>query len=598
MMHVVVHLLLCLFLMVVPGTLAAQTANDPPPPVNLEDSNGLGRQRIATALEAGGRAHALVIGVEQFTAPWQRLSGVRGELDAVVRALGIHGFAVRRVQGVRAADGAYSGEVSAAEIRKELSDFVRQYGQDPENRLIIYVASHGQAIREEAAAGAERTGYIVASDTPAAQAQDFAARAVPVQAIAREVAEIRARHLILAFNTCFSGALVPAVRSRSSEGASEAPPSAPPLAPEVADWVETLLSRPAHRVMTAGDGSQTVPDEDAAFGRAFVEGLYGAADLDGDGLILAAELGQHVRARVARETYKAGRPNDPLFVSLPTSAAHGAEGGDFVFLSPRGPAGAEVRRDHGALEKRRSILPGGTFADCLDCPTMTDLSEMRGPGIERRMALGRTEVTAAQWSACFRQGFCRRWKPDAAGGDAPATHMTWSDALDYLDFLNAQEKPQGKCQIYRLPRREEWLAAARAGVDSRYGWGDKLIAGRANCIGCGSPWDGRSAAPAASFPANAFGLHDMVGNLWEWVAGDTPCSAVELAAGRCMPGRVMGGAYSTHIDAIDLSTSAARTGTLAEGMLARSGNRNGLREPGWPTVGLRVACDLDGSPVR
>lgn len=596
-----VQCLLLLCLLLAAPSLRAETGvpADPPPPVDLENTAGLGRPRIAGRLERGDNAHALIIGIEAYDkAPWKRLAGVKSEVEAVDRALAVHGFSVTRVQGRKSASGDFDGRVSAADIRKALGDFVRQHGQNPENRLIIYVAGHGLAVRDtDPGRAGEATGYIIATDTPGETAPDFAALAVPVSAIAKEVAEVRARHLLLAFNTCFSGALVPAIRTRSADSSGMEPPRAAPLASEVADWVETLLARPAHLVMTAGDGSQTVPDEDAAFGRAFVEGLYGAADLDGDGLILAAELGQHVRSRVARETYKAGRPNDPLFVALPVPGGEGAaaQGGDFVFLSPRGPAGAEVRRDHSALDRRRSILPGGAFADCLDCPVMTDLGDLGRQGIARRIAIGKTEVTAAQWNACFRLGFCRRWKSDAAGGDMPVTHVTWGDALDYLDFLNAQEKPEGKCRRYRLPDRSEWLAAARGGGASRYGWGDAPLPGRANCVGCGSPWDGRSTSTTASFPANAYGLHDMVGNVWEWVATPDPCGAVDLAAGTCAPGLVMGGAYSTRIAAIDLSPSAS---TSAEGMLARPGLRNGLREPGWPTVGLRVACDLDAPAAR
>lgn len=102
-------------------------------------------------------------------------------------------------------------------------------------------------------------------------------------------------------------------------------------------------------------------------------------------------------------------------------------------------------------------------------------------------------------------------------GDHPVVHVSWNDAVTYAAWA-------GK----RLPTEAEWEFAARGGLEQkRYPWGDELLPeGKHRC----NIWQGRfphentaedgyaGTAPAKRFPANGFGLHQVVGNVWEWCA--------------------------------------------------------------------------------
>ena len=178
-----------------------------------------------------------------------------------------------------------------------------------------------------------------------------------------------------------------------------------------------------------------------------------------------------------------------------------------------------------------SFEVGQRFRDCPECPEMVAVPagsfRMGSPAeklyqpvhrvtIREPFAVGRFEVTFAEWDACAGAGGCPRGEDVARDSDwgrgrRPVINVSWDDAQRYVQWLS---RKTGKA--YRLPSESEWEYAARAGTETAYSWGDEIGVNRANCGGCGSRWDGDRTAPVGSFAANPWGLHDMHGNVWEW----------------------------------------------------------------------------------
>ena len=158
-------------------------------------------------------------------------------------------------------------------------------------------------------------------------------------------------------------------------------------------------------------------------------------------------------------------------------------------------------------------------------------------------------------------------------------NVSWNDAKEYVRWLaHRTGKP------YRLLTEAEWEYAARAGSRAKYTWGDEAGKNRANCRGCGSQWDDKHTAPFGVFQANAFGLHDMHGNVWEWVED---CWHVDYT-GAPKDGTAWLAACTDNLRVL-------RGGSWADGAhSARSSNRgrNSAERRSVPT-GFRVARTLD-----
>jgi formylglycine-generating enzyme required for sulfatase activity len=215
---------------------------------------------------------------------------------------------------------------------------------------------------------------------------------------------------------------------------------------------------------------------------------------------------------------------------------------------------------------------GAVFQECAYCPQMvvvpagtflmgspaSEQGRQENEGPQHKVTVGypfavsKFTITFEQWDACLEAGGCT-FKPaaDRAGrGTQPVMDINWNDAQEYATWISRLTG-----QKYRLLSEAEWEYAARAGTATRYWWGDDIkLEGRAmaNCDGCGSKWQMKQAAPVGAFPPNAFGLHDLHGNVWQWTADSAnanyegaPVDGKAWTGGPDPHGRILrGGAWS------------------------------------------------------
>lgn len=174
-------------------------------------------------------------------------------------------------------------------------------------------------------------------------------------------------------------------------------------------------------------------------------------------------------------------------------------------------------------------------------------------------------VAAAPW---WRQVEGAAWRhpegphSDLTGrADHPVVHVSWNDAAAYCEWAEA-----------RLPTEAEWEFAARGGSSSTFPWGDELEPGGRHMMNVfqgtfpadDTAADGwRGTCPVDAFEPNGFGIHNMVGNVWEWTSD--PFS----------PGtRVLkGGSYLCHVSYCRRYRPAGRMGSTPDSSTGNIGFR-------------------------
>lgn len=290
-----------------------------------------------------------------------------------------------------------------------------------------------------------------------------------------------------------------------------------------------------------------------------------------------------------------------------------------------------------ATQISRTPGDGVPFNDCgseLACPDMVAVpgatrSVVGSPSAEpgrsasegehavsvKAFAIGRYEVSVDQWHACVSDGGCREpeWLepggPDniktgprvtykslgayISDGGQPIVGISWVDAASYTAWLSRKTG-----YTYRLPSEAEWEHAARAGARTPFWWGSEPTKGdqpMACCRGCGSERDGKGLYPVASFTPNPWGLFNVHGNVWEWVA-DYYCDAYEQ-------GPADGSARTDKMCPKQESPEGLRIFRGGSCFYEPRQMRASMRLRNWPsfrnqTVGFRVARDIEATPGK
>jgi formylglycine-generating enzyme required for sulfatase activity len=265
-------------------------------------------------------------------------------------------------------------------------------------------------------------------------------------------------------------------------------------------------------------------------------------------------------------------------------------------------------------------VAGAAFSDCDRCPEMvivpagefvmgssmkesghTDEKPQHKVSIAANFAVSRSEITFDQWDACTQAGSCAKADDDGYGrGAYPAINVSWDDANAYVKWLSEKTGKR-----YRLLSEAEFEYVARAGTTTPWFWGEAEASwGSSKACEFANlhDEDGKDAhpmyvwshhkckdgygenAPTRSYKPNQFGLHDVLGNVREWVAdchqegyeGAPVDGSVRAHSGECEKRVVRGGAW------VDGGSTARAAYRYSEAPDFRNYQ-----------VGFRVARDLD-----
>jgi len=490
-----------------------------------------------------GEKYALLVGVKAYDPnELHELAYSEADVTGLATVLKAGGYEPANVVLMTQALGATKPRLLplAANIRKELSLLLQDL--EPADSVVVAFAGHGVQF------AGEKSTYFCPADAKLADRSTL----IPLDDVYRELEASKAGLKLLLVDACRNDPRTKNSRSRAEVELESLnrPQVVPPPGGVLAFF-------------SCSEGEKAQEYEDLRHGVFFhfvIQGLGGEADLDGDGLISPEELAQFAKRRVRDYVREKNGVRQ-----MPELRGTSRDLVPLVRLSrPRMPDVAPPRLSRAneppapitnTLGMRLAPIPTGEFlmGSSDDEDADDDEKPRHTVRITRPFYLGTTEVTVGQfrrfveatryrteaernsrggrgWNearATFEVDPKYTWRDPGfpQTDEHPVTNVSWNDAVAFCEWLSTKE-----ATIYRLPTEAEWEYACRAGTTTRYSNGaDPETLARVGNVADGTArakfpnWTTIAArdgyiftAPVGTFRANAWGLHDMHGNVWEW----------------------------------------------------------------------------------
>ncbi|MGD9331796.1 MAG: caspase family protein [Desulfobacterales bacterium] len=372
----------------------------------------------AVGLQSGySSSHALVVGIDQYD-HWPNLEYATRDAAAMAAFLRQKNFQVIVLTNQKA---------TQENIWHQLETL--RHKVDANSRFIFFFAGHGQT--EDRPGGRER-GYILPSD---ADAYDWEGTMLPMDRLNRKIKSFKAKHILLAFDSCYSGlGLTRAIKRHPQHDSA---------------YIHKMMQTRSIQILTAGSRSEQAVESEGhgLFTDHLLAALNGAADINADGHITATEIYATVRPSITQQSLSRQTPQFGYI-----------EGnGDMIF-------------DHSPADKNRATVLVDTRIDGIDVWAGNQ-------AIGRRLKTGRHRLTA--WAGrtaimvkkggqtlYLKKAHLQAGRPFAVniGGTGPVSNLPEPFAVTTIASRKLEDYSNAKAYDLDADGREEFIVASGSGL--------------------------------------------------------------------------------------------------------------------------------------